>query len=563
MRRIEPERRTDSITPHELVGQQRLPAQATIAIRRDTVRRHAKRLSAVIWIIMAWLVGTLISELNLIGAEPTPQLSNTQLSNTQLSNTQLSDSETSHSGPSVRPKSMLHQWASQETEYAITHSGLDAFDRVHRNHHLRQLLDALIDQETRRRSIAAVSPATDKTTKPAAERTTKLQTQSVAKADIAPVPSPAAVTAPDAGAKPTAAIPKPFATPTAVAKTDDEPVAIASNDAKAQPRDQSTASPELNASTAPDPSVKMAFEESSAQQEGGTPDQTKTQIAWKGFPKDSLPGIVSLVVHSFNELMSPVHVRPLATDDEVISVADQTSEPGSSIAYVEADTLGTERSSESPEMVVAEEPLVGAEEPFVDAEPSQDLPQTAPQTAARPAEIVRFRPLLLQVPETSVMLPSARSERVAASDTPPDHAAQQDAKLAEPRLAAKWPFERAVTNNSSMVTLNVDNADVRTVFEMLARGYQMNILVSPDVIGTVTANVDGLTPGQTLDGIVKMCNLNMQQDENLIYIYPSTQLPADARHLRVFPLDFARADYARADRTGPAITGRKRVCHQH
>jgi type II secretory pathway component GspD/PulD (secretin) len=38
-----------------------------------------------------------------------------------------------------------------------------------------------------------------------------------------------------------------------------------------------------------------------------------------------------------------------------------------------------------------------------------------------------------------------------------------------------------------------------------------------------------------------MCNLNMQQDENLIYIYPSTQLPADARHLRVFPLDFARA----------------------
>ncbi len=125
--------------------------------------------------------------------------------------------------------------------------------------------------------------------------------------------------------------------------------------------------------------------------------------------------------------------------------------------------------------------------------------------------------------------PRPTPNRSAASHPAPDHATPQDAQLAEPRLAAKWPFERAVTNNSAMVTLNVDNADVRTVFEMLARGYQMNILVSPDVEGTVTANVDGLTPEQTLQGIVKMCNLNMQQDENLIYIYPSTQLPADAR----------------------------------
>ncbi len=180
MRRIEPARPTDSINPHKFVGQQRLPAQATIAIQRATVRRHAKQLSAVIWIILAWLVGTLISELHLIGSEPTPQPARTQ----------LSDSDTSHSEPSVRPKSMLHQWASQETEYAIMHSGLEAFDSVHRNHHLRQLLDALIDQETRRRNIAAAS------TGKSDEKTTKPQTQSVAKADVAiRAPSPAAVAA--------------------------------------------------------------------------------------------------------------------------------------------------------------------------------------------------------------------------------------------------------------------------------------------------------------------------------------------------------------------------------
>ena len=70
---------------------------------------------------------------------------------------------------------------------------------------------------------------------------------------------------------------------------------------------------------------------------------------------------------------------------------------------------------------------------------------------------------------------------------------------------------------------------------------QMNILVAPEVEGVVTANVEGLSPRQTLQGIVKMCGLSMQQDEEMIYIYSADRIPSDARELRVFPLDFARA----------------------
>lgn len=113
--------------------------------------------------------------------------------------------------------------------------------------------------------------------------------------------------------------------------------------------------------------------------------------------------------------------------------------------------------------------------------------------------------------------------------------------LGQPRIATNWPLQRLESESKTDVTLNIDGVDVRTVFEMLARGYKMNILVAPEVTGTVTATVEGLTPQQTLQGIVKMCNLSMQQEGDLIYIYPSDKVPSDRRQLRVFTLDFARA----------------------
>jgi type II secretory pathway component GspD/PulD (secretin) len=170
-----------------------------------------------------------------------------------------------------------------------------------------------------------------------------------------------------------------------------------------------------------------------------------------------------------------------------------------------------------------------------------------------PAQIVRSRPQLLRVPEYSGMLPSRALDRATSQSTVLGQSGDETAKsivaqtFPEPiqpgtRLAAKWPFERSQpVNPTTGVTLNIDNADVRTVFEMLARGYQMNILVAPDVEGSVTANVEGLSPDQTLQAIVKMCGLNMQQDEDIIYIYAADQIPNDARQLRVFELDFARA----------------------
>ena len=156
-------------------------------------------------------------------------------------------------------------------------------------------------------------------------------------------------------------------------------------------------------------------------------------------------------------------------------------------------------------------------------------------------------PAQIASPSQSPTIPLAINPRVAIpGSTAP--------RMAPDARVAQWPFNLGnsvaqptatqVANNE--VTLNVDDVDVRTVFELLHKGYGLNIIVAPGVTGTVTANVAGLSPEQALRSVVKMCNLATQTDGDVTLVYPADSLPRDARQLRVFPLDFARAEVIEA-----------------
>ena len=50
------------------------PSQAQVAVAVASHRtRYADQLTATIWIVAAWLIGTLVSELNVVGNEPLHQ----------------------------------------------------------------------------------------------------------------------------------------------------------------------------------------------------------------------------------------------------------------------------------------------------------------------------------------------------------------------------------------------------------------------------------------------------------------------------------------------------------
>ncbi|WP_231741889.1 type II secretion system protein GspD [Stieleria varia] len=119
----------------------------------------------------------------------------------------------------------------------------------------------------------------------------------------------------------------------------------------------------------------------------------------------------------------------------------------------------------------------------------------------------------------------------------------QDSSAAA-KVAMQWPFKttQAKPASNDLVSLNVADADVRTVLEMLAKGYGLNILVAPKVEGTVTANVENLTPEQTLQGVLKLCGLSAQYEGDLIFVYPIDSLPEGSTQLRMFTLDYARGE---------------------
>ncbi|QEG00691.1 Type IV pilus biogenesis and competence protein PilQ precursor [Stieleria maiorica] len=174
----------------------------------------------------------------------------------------------------------------------------------------------------------------------------------------------------------------------------------------------------------------------------------------------------------------------------------------------------------------------------VEAAAAEPAVKPAAPTAAEPHQHVADKPSTTAVPP-------------AASGVPAASAGAPDASV-----AMQWPFALGgretlpTPPSASDVTLSVDDVDVRTVLEMLAKGYGMNILVAPDVEGTVTANVTGLTPEQTLSSVARMTGLAIEREDNVILIYPKDNLPRESRQLRVFPLDFARSEDVE-----PTITG--------
>ncbi|TWT54331.1 Type IV pilus biogenesis and competence protein PilQ precursor [Rubripirellula amarantea] len=450
---------------------------------------------AVIWILVAWIVGTLILELNATGAEP------------------------------YNFAPISQQWQQIENDSAITHSGIVAFERIERESRLRPVFEAMIAQSHAEQSKLAA--AKEKAATEAKELALSKQRSSRRETEATDI-SQSTVAA------------------TAVAKSSES---------------QSSKSKTTIAKSEPKASEAIASSTSQL-----ASNATVNRDADPANDSQAFPQFVQQVVHSFQELMGPVNVAPIPTEHDDSpqrpAVAAESSEATSQLRRT-ADSANEVNSTTPAQPVV---PGTNAATSFVDS--NMDRDRASNETVSDPvpsadAKIIRVAAKPVMVPEATVSVakPTATNEssiemvaetanEVRTLGAPTNKVEDDSDADSEPsvgeeeeHIAARWPILGAATvATTQKVTLNVDKADVRGVLEMLARGYQMNILVSPEVNGTVTANVEGLSPEQTLDGIVKMCNLNVQRDGDLIYVYPDTNLPADARQLQVFPLDFARAE---------------------
>jgi general secretion pathway protein D len=120
----------------------------------------------------------------------------------------------------------------------------------------------------------------------------------------------------------------------------------------------------------------------------------------------------------------------------------------------------------------------------------------------------------------------------------------QPANRPGPDLTADIRFDQ-----DGLITMHVNELDVRVLLEFLSRRSGANILVSPRVTGTITANFEGVTLQKVIDAIIKLANLVDKVDGSIHYIYTKEELQDEAEFTKkeriltkVYKLSYVRAD---------------------
>ena len=106
------------------------------------------------------------------------------------------------------------------------------------------------------------------------------------------------------------------------------------------------------------------------------------------------------------------------------------------------------------------------------------------------------------------------------------------------------PEPRPFPGGSKLVTLHVDNLDVRKALEILSRQANMSIVVSPGVSGNVTVNLHNKTAEEVLEVIARLCRLKIQRIKDIVFVTAESESPEgeDGKlPVRVYHLNYLKS----------------------
>lgn len=95
-----------------------------------------------------------------------------------------------------------------------------------------------------------------------------------------------------------------------------------------------------------------------------------------------------------------------------------------------------------------------------------------------------------------------------------------------------------------LISLHIDNLDVRKVLEILSRQAGMSIVVSPGVGGNITLDLRDKTANEILNAIARICRLNVQHINDIIFVTAESELPEGEDGnlpVRVYHLDYVKS----------------------
>jgi type II secretory pathway component GspD/PulD (secretin) len=139
--------------------------------------------------------------------------------------------------------------------------------------------------------------------------------------------------------------------------------------------------------------------------------------------------------------------------------------------------------------------------------------------------------------------PTARPPVGSQRQTPPARTAPPSNRPAAD-VAQQVQF-----GDDGLVTMHTNELDVRQLLELLSRRSGMNILISPKVTGTITANFEGVTVEKVLNAIIKLAELVDKQEGSIHYIYTKEEVQDQEEFVKkeriltkVYKLSYVRAD---------------------
>ncbi len=216
--------------------------------------------------------------------------------------------------------------------------------------------------------------------------------------------------------------------------------------------------------------------------------------------------------------------------------------------------LPAERESEPPS-----EPLIGAMNPTRCRDFAGGLRRATAAARSRCIESAAQAPPPLEaLPPADAQASGGQNAagnqvRPPAPNPPPNpnQAGQADQRNRpqQPRPAPLDADQQVQFDPAGKVTMHVKELDVRQLLELLSRRSGVNILISPKVTGTITANFEDASLDEVLAAVIKLTNLVEKKEGNIRYLYTKGEVDDNAEIskrerilTRVYKLSYIRSD---------------------
>ena len=146
---------------------------------------------------------------------------------------------------------------------------------------------------------------------------------------------------------------------------------------------------------------------------------------------------------------------------------------------------------------------------------------------------------------------NALSQKPAGQQSSP--ATKGTAAASRPQAAARSgavaPTQEIQFDRDGLISMHTNELEVRQLLELISRRSGLNILVSPKVSGTITANFEKVTIQELLRSVLKLANLVEKTEGGIHFIYSREEIRDEAETTKkerivtkVYRLNYVRAD---------------------